>query len=127
MEFRSILGFVPVPDLPAVEAFYAEQLGFDLVAREPGALVFEMGEHTLRVVEVEGVEVTGRFTQLGWFVDDIEATVAHLGSKGVEFRRYDFIPYDRAGIHTFPGGGDRVAWFEDPSGNLLSVTEVGAG
>ena len=102
-------------------------LGFPLLRREPGALVHQMGDHLLRVVPVEDIEIAGRFTQLGWFVDDIEATVAELAQKGVEFRRFDFIPFDEAGIHSFPGGGDRVAWFEDPAGNMLSVTKAGDG
>ncbi|NND84184.1 MAG: VOC family protein [Acidimicrobiia bacterium] len=125
MEFRALMGFVPVTDLDAVEGFYSEVLGFPLLRREPGALVYRMGEHLLRVVPVGGVEVSGRFTHLGWIVDDIEATVADLTAKGVEFHRFDFVQSDDAGIHTFPDGGDRVAWFEDPEGNVLSVTEAG--
>jgi catechol 2,3-dioxygenase-like lactoylglutathione lyase family enzyme len=127
LEFTALMGFIPVTDLDAVEGFYSHVLGFPLERREPGALVYRMGDHLLRVVPVEGIEVSGRFTQLGWFVDDIASTVADLASKGVEFRRFDFIPSDEAGIHTFPGGGDQVAWFEDPAGNLLSVTKAGHG
>jgi hypothetical protein len=74
----------------------------------------------LRVTAV--VELAAQpFTIAGWVVADIEGTVASLGARGVEFARYDGLVQDDLGIWTTPSG-DRVAWFRDPDGNILSLT-----
>ena len=59
---------------------------------------------------------------LGWQVPDIVATVKALEKAGVKFERYSFMQQDERGIQTFPGGA-RVAWFQDPDGNILSLTQ----
>ena len=61
------------------------------------------------------------FTQFGWQVIDIQATVAELTAKGVEFVRYTFFEQDQAGVWNSPGGA-KVAWFKDPDGNTLSLS-----
>jgi catechol 2,3-dioxygenase-like lactoylglutathione lyase family enzyme len=66
------------------------------------------------------------FTIAGWRVGDIAATVRALEAKGVRFTRYDGMDQDELGIWTAPGG-DKVAWFTDPDGNTLSLTEFAAG
>ena len=63
-----------------------------------------------------------QFTILGWQVSGIEKVVAALQEKGVHFERFGFLEQDRLGIWTAPSG-DRVAWFKDPDGNVLSVSE----
>ena len=62
------------------------------------------------------------YTVLGWRVSDIAATVRGLGAKGIAFLRYDSMDQDESGIWTTPGG-DQVAWFADPDGNVLSLTQ----
>jgi hypothetical protein len=62
------------------------------------------------------------FTILGWEVQDIEAVVAWLKGRGVAFEKYPFIQDPELGIWTAPGG-DKVAWFKDPDGNVLSVAQ----
>jgi hypothetical protein len=76
----------------------------------------------LRVTPVDSVPRTS-FTVLGWRVTDIEASVSALPARGVEFGRYDGMPQDPLGIWTTPGN-DRVAWFLDPDGNTLSLTQL---
>jgi predicted enzyme related to lactoylglutathione lyase len=61
-------------------------------------------------------------TVLGWEVQDIEAAVTELTKRGVEFNKYPFVQDRERGIWTAPGG-DRIAWFLDPDGNVLSVAQ----
>ena len=63
-----------------------------------------------------------KFTILGWKVSDIERRVADLQERGVQFERFGFFEQDALGIWTAPNG-DKVAWFKDPDGNLLSVSQ----
>jgi hypothetical protein len=62
------------------------------------------------------------FTVLGWDVDDISSTIKDLNAKGVLCEKYNFLEQDDLGIWTAPNGF-KVAWFKDPDGNLLSLTE----
>ena len=63
-------------------------------------------------------------TVLGWQVPEIAATVESLGQAGVRFERYEGMNQDELGIWTVPGGSTHVAWFKDPDGNVLSITDV---
>ncbi len=104
-------------------AFYEGVLGLRLVADEkPFALVFDANGVMLRVTTVHELKPDA-FTILGWNVDDIEETVDRLAGAGVEFNRYAGVnDGDPRGIWNSPSGA-RVAWFKDPDGNVLSVTE----
>ena len=75
----------------------------------------------LRITAVAEVAHPG-YTVLGWRVTDIRDTVASLESLGVVFARYDGMEQDDQGVWTTPNG-DRIAWFSDPDGNVLSLTE----
>jgi hypothetical protein len=77
----------------------------------------------LRVTAV-GEAARAPYTVLGWRVRDIAGTVRELARRGVSFLRYDGLGQDEDGIWTTPGG-DKVAWFADPDGNVLSVTQFG--
>jgi predicted enzyme related to lactoylglutathione lyase len=83
--------------------------------------VFDAHGTMLRVTAVAEVALPG-YTVLGWRVDDIGTSVAELESVGVPFTRYDGMEQDAQGIWTTPNG-DRIAWFTDPDGNVLSLTE----
>lgn len=121
-----LIAFVGATDSDRVTAFYRDTLGLDLVSEEaPSTLVFETGDTMLRVSIVE--EVTpAPYTVLGWEVEDIQETVGTLSSKGVSFERIPGMDQDEQGIWTAPDG-TKVAWFQDPDGNMLSVTEFTAG
>ena len=103
-------------------AFYVNTLGLEFVRDEPMAMVFRGGGRWLRMQIVEAVPAP-QGSALGWEGDDIEETVQQLVARGVEVERYDGLPQDEQGIATFPNG-DKVAWFLDPDGNILSVAEL---
>lgn len=117
-----IVAFVPTAQPDAAQAFYADVLGLSLKSRDPFALVFDAGGTLLRVAIVERLEPRP-FTVLGWIVPDIESTARLLTERGVHFSRYEGIQQDDLGIWRSPGGA-QVAWFLDPDGNTLSVTQL---
>ncbi len=121
LDGSSLIAFVPTMNLPRARAFYAETLGLPVTEESPFACVFDANGTMLRLTPVRKLSRT-RYTVLGWRVADIASTVANLGEAGVAFVHYRGMDLDEAGIWTAPGG-DRVAWFEDPDGNMLSVTQ----
>ena len=115
-----IVAFVGTRNPQRAKDFYRDTLGLNLVSEDPFALVFDVKGTMLRVTTVP--ELTpAKFTVLGWEVSDIVAAVKQLQAAGVVFERYDF-PQDELGIWTAPGGA-KVAWFKDPDGNILSVSQ----
>ena len=115
------MAFIPVRDLPAARAFYGGTLGLPVTDENPVAVVLNAGGTLLRLTVVPGLQPQ-RFTIAGWEVPDIGAAVEALARRGVTFTRYEGMEHqDEHGIWTTPGG-DRVAWFEDPDGNTLSLT-----
>jgi len=121
LENAALTAFAATEDPVASKAFYENVLGLEFVADEPTAMVFETENASLRISKVESVDPPD-YTVLGWEVDDVKSVVATLADEGVEVKRYDELPQDDDGIMAFPDG-TRVAWFEDPDGNTLSVTE----
>ena len=104
-------------------AFYRDALGLELAGEDNLAAIFNTGGVTLRISTV--AEFTPHeHTILGFHVADVAATVKALRDKGVTFNRYSAYPQDELGILTLPGGTLRVAWFKDPDGNVLSVTNA---
>ena len=101
--------------------FYRDTLGLELVEESPFAFVFDAHGTMLRLTPVQKVAV-GQYTVLGWEVNDIKAAVKHLAKAGVTFSRYPGMEQDELGIWQSPSGA-RIAWFQDPDGNTLSVTE----
>ena len=119
----SLVAFVGVCDPDRAKRFYRDTLGLHLVSEElPFALVFDVQGTMLRVTVVPEVK-PARFTVLGWKVPDIQGAVSSLYKAGVEFQRYAGLQQDGLGIWTSPSGA-RVAWFHDPDGNILSVTQL---
>jgi catechol 2,3-dioxygenase-like lactoylglutathione lyase family enzyme len=117
----NIVAFLATADAERARTFYRGVLGLSLIAEEPYALVFDANGVTLRIAKVEKFD-PARHTVLGWSVRDLRATTEALNQKGVVFERYPGLAQDENGIWTAPGG-TRVAWFKDPEGNLLSVSE----
>ncbi len=118
---EKIMAFVPARDLKRARAFYETILGLRLVSEDPSALVLDANGITLRVAKVEALQPRP-FTILGWQVTDIAQTVSKLQERSVAFERYAGMPQDNLGIWKAPSGA-RVAWFKDPDGNVLSVTQ----
>ena len=116
-----LVGFVGVADLDRAQAFYGDTLGLDLRDDRPFALVADVAGTMLRITAVHDPGAAAH-TVLGWAVPDIAAAVADLAARGVAFARFDGLEQDRHGIWTAPGGA-RIAWFLDPDGNNLSLTQ----
>ncbi len=116
-----IVAFAASADLDRARAFYEGKLGLRLVEQNPYACVFDANGTMLRVTAVTEVARPG-YTVLGWRVTDIEPVMTALVDAGVKFTRYDGMNQDASGVWTTPGG-DRIAWFTDPDGNNLSLTQ----
>ena len=116
-----MIGFVPTKDSKKARSFYEGKLGFRFVSDDKFALVLRAGETMIRVSNVPDF-TPAPFTVLGWEVSNIGEVVAHLTERGVTFEKYPFIQDLEHGIWTAPTG-DRVAWFKDPDGNVLSVSQ----
>lgn len=117
-----LVAFVPTTDLVRARSFYGETLGLSIGEETPIAVVFGTHGTLLRVTLVEHVDAAP-FTILGWSVEGIEDIVGILVERGVNFERFPGMEQDELGIWTSPGGA-RVAWFRDPDGNVLSLTEA---
>jgi catechol 2,3-dioxygenase-like lactoylglutathione lyase family enzyme len=115
------IAFVAATDLDRARAFYEGVLGLPVTEHADFACVFDSGGTMLRVTAVPAVARPG-YTVLGWRVTDITVLVRELTAKSVPFLRFDGMNQDEDGIWTTPGG-DRVAWFADPDGNTLSLTQ----
>jgi len=102
-------------------AFFEGVLGLKLVADEPPALVFQVGGWMLRIQKVKQVHAAP-YTALGWAVSDMAGTVHRLREAGVVFEHFAGLNQDGDGIWRAPSGA-LVAWFRDPDGHVLSLTE----
>jgi catechol 2,3-dioxygenase-like lactoylglutathione lyase family enzyme len=116
-----VMAFVSTCDPARAKAFYRDTVGLNFVSEDPFAIVFDAFGTMLRVSIVQEHTPAGH-TVLGWDVADIAATVTELAKAGAKFERYDVLPQDELGIWMSPGG-HKVAWFKDPDGNTLSVTQ----
>ena len=118
---KSLVAFIPTTDPARAKRFYTDVLGLLLVSEDRFALVYEVSNVRLRITPVK--EFTPHpFTVLGWDVPDISEMVKALSAKGVRFEKFGLPDQADDGIWTAPGGA-RVAWFKDPDGNLLSLSQ----
>jgi catechol 2,3-dioxygenase-like lactoylglutathione lyase family enzyme len=117
-----LIGFIPTRDAARARAFYETTLGLRFVSDDNFALVFDSNGTTIRIARAPDF-TPFPFTLLGWEVPDIDAAVADLAAKGVQFSRYSFLEQAPNGVWTAPGNAARVAWFPDPDGNLLSLSQ----
>ena len=115
------VAFLPSTDLDRARAFFVDALGLALVETNPVACVLRTGSVLLRVTKVEELRPQP-FTVFGWAVPDLDGVLLALSLAGVEALRYDGIAQSPDGVWTTPGG-DRIAWFHDPDGNVLSLTQ----
>jgi catechol 2,3-dioxygenase-like lactoylglutathione lyase family enzyme len=113
--------FAATKNPDAAKLFYSEVLGLNLIEDSPFALVFDANGTMLRIQKVEE-HTPAKHTTLGWAVGNIRAHIDALVHKGVRFERYVRLAQDPSGIWQSPSGA-LVAWFLDPDGNGLSLTE----
>jgi catechol 2,3-dioxygenase-like lactoylglutathione lyase family enzyme len=118
-----VMAFAPTTNQDRAIAFYRDGLGLQLLGQDGFAATFDALGAVLRVTSVPSPFTPQPFTILGWHVTDIAASIRALHSAGVVFERFPNIGQDELGIWTAPGGAARVAWFKDPDGNILSLTQ----
>ncbi len=116
-----LVAFVATANADNAKAFYNRTLGLTLREDSPFALVFDANGVMLRIQKMQSV-TPSQGTVLGWDVADIRATIAELTARGVTFERCPRLPQDDSGIWQSPSGA-LVAWFRDPDGNTLSLTQ----
>ena len=116
-----IVAFVPIKDSEKARSFYEGVLGLRFVKDDGFALVFEANGIMVRAAQMKDF-TPAQFTVLGWQVYEIENVVRDLQKKGVHFEIFGFFQQDELGVWTAPTG-DKVAWFKDPDGNILSVSQ----
>jgi catechol 2,3-dioxygenase-like lactoylglutathione lyase family enzyme len=116
-----IMAFVAATSLETARAFYGDTLGLELASTDDYGLMFKAGGITLRVALVNTLEPAS-YTVLGWIVTDIHQAIAELAQHGVAMERFGFMDQDADGVWAAPGA-TKLAWFKDPFGNTLSLTQ----
>jgi len=118
---NDIVAFVAISDAEKARAFYEGVLGLRFVKDDGFALVFEANRIMVRAAKMKEFR-PAQYTVLGWQVPKIEDAVRSLTIRGVKFEIFGFFKQDELGIWTAPTG-DKVAWFKDPDGNVLSISQ----
>ena len=120
-----LIAFVPSTDLASSREFYEGVLGLPLTEDSSFAVAFDAHGTQLRVTRVEQ-RVAAPYTVLGWGVPDIARAIRELTARAVAFERYAGMDQDADGVWQAPSGA-RIAWFRDPDGNVLSLTQRAEG
>jgi catechol 2,3-dioxygenase-like lactoylglutathione lyase family enzyme len=125
LDQEKLVAFVPSRDPKEAKSFFIDVLGLRFISEDPFAVMFDSSGIAVRLVDVSSVKdfKPAAFTVLGWSVKDIQQTVRGLQERGVTFERYPGMTQDDLGVWVAPSGA-KVAWFKDPDGNILSVTET---
>jgi catechol 2,3-dioxygenase-like lactoylglutathione lyase family enzyme len=129
LENGNVATRLPVQDMGRARAFYAEKLGLEPVEERPGGLLYRCASGQFALFQSAGSS-PGTFTQMGWTVEDVVATVAELRSRGVVFEQVNFPGLttvddiaEVAGNYPSKGSGEKAAWFRDSEGNMLGIGE----
>ncbi|WP_343520567.1 VOC family protein [Sphingomonas sp.] len=125
MELRSTepVSFLYASDRDRALGFYCDQMGLTLRSSDPFGDFIAMDHAVIRLTVMPEFKA-GQHPVFGWNVPDIRTSVQALRDKGVAFTIYDGMGQDEDGIWTAPGGTAKVAWFADPDGNVLSLSEA---
>ncbi len=120
-----LIAFVPTRDPAGARAFYEQTLGLKFVSEDPFAVVFDANGVMVRIANVSSVNgfKPAAYTVLGWQVSSAKKAAQTLMKNGVKFERFEGMDQDDLAIWNSPSGA-RVAWFKDPDGNVLSITEA---
>jgi catechol 2,3-dioxygenase-like lactoylglutathione lyase family enzyme len=121
MQLKRVVAFLVTTNPELAERFYRDVLGFTFLVDDGFALVFDAHGTMLRIGKAEQF-TPSQNTVLGWETRDIHEAVSELTQRGVAFDRHPQLSSDEHSVHTFPTG-DKVAWFKDPDGNVLSISQ----
>ena len=116
-----MIGFIPSSNLDKAKIFYSDKLGLQLLVHNEFALEYRISDSILRITKVTEA-ISADYTIFGWQVDDISGSVKAFTNSGIDFLHFDGMDQDSLGICVFPGGS-KVAWFKDPDGSTLSLTQ----
>ena len=116
-----VTAFLGTTDLERARRFFEAVLGLTVESQDDFALVLRASGSAIRVTRVQQL-APAPYTVLGFGVADLRRTLNELGQRGVRFTRYPGMNQDELGVWTAPSGA-RVAWFADPDGNVLSLTQ----
>jgi predicted enzyme related to lactoylglutathione lyase len=117
----SIHAYIPASDIPRARKFYEEIVGLKPKEEYAGGVIYECGGADVFLYPTSNAG-TSRASQAFWRVDDVEAEVAELKARGVNFEEYD-MPGVAMKNSIATGGGARTAWFKDTEGNILAVSQ----
>jgi catechol 2,3-dioxygenase-like lactoylglutathione lyase family enzyme len=118
---RQLVGFLLITDVERAKSFYCDVLGLPMRHEDDYAVVVDAGGTPLRLAVVERVpEPAG--TNVGWLVEDVNASVRELAAKGITFERFPGMDQDADGVWRPSPDSGGVAWFRDPDGNRLSLS-----
>jgi catechol 2,3-dioxygenase-like lactoylglutathione lyase family enzyme len=118
-----VITFILTRDRAASTAWYRDVLGLPVAVADDGfASVLDLNGSLLRITQIDGYEPSAH-PALGWEVPDIAAAIGTLVSRGVTMTIYEGFGQDALGVWTSPDGKAKVAWFNDPDGNVLSLTQ----
>ena len=117
-----LIAFIPTIDADRARKFYVDTLGLTFVSDDQFAITIRSGATDIRIARMEAFNPSP-YTVLGWKVTDINAVVQQLTAAGITFERYPFLEQDANGVWSAPDGAAKVAWFKDPDGSVLSISQ----
>ncbi len=117
-----IVPYIPVRDIPRARKFYEQTLGLVVKEEYAGGVFYECGKGTVVFMYPSPGAGSSKASTAFWGVDDVEAEVAALRAKGVVFEEYD-LPDTKMNNGIATGGGAKTAWFKDPDGNILAISQ----
>ena len=122
------VAFIPTQKPETARSFYEHKLQLAFESEDEFAVVFRIGHAPgtmLRLVRTQRF-TPAEYTIFGWQVPDLDLALDELIPRGITFLQYEYLKQDRRGVWQAPGGV-RVAWFKDPDGNTLSISQYAAG
>ena len=117
-----LMAFIATRDARRAREFYEKILGLRVISDDDYAIAVDANGTMLRIQKVAEF-APHSFTALGWEIPDIGSTVKELSERGIQFERFPGMGQDARGVWHSPSGA-RVAWFKDPDGNTLSLTQL---
>jgi catechol 2,3-dioxygenase-like lactoylglutathione lyase family enzyme len=120
---ETLVAFLKTADAGRAKAFYEGALGLTLIGDHEHLIVFKSGPSRVALQKADGPVTPPVGTAMGWNVMDLRGQMTSLIERGVAFERFDGMEQDDLGVWSPGGSTTGVAWFKDPDGNLLSLSQ----